>query len=156
MTVVQVSWSTLDKVIEAAKVSAALLFLYFVFDDLTGDRLFSNLVLEWHWGRLLSIAIAYFLAWKFFHDSLPEKPLWECLLWTFYGASVIALMVWAGYGTYTEDADPLFGGGTTVVDFVPTAIERDLVGSRVFIDLLLPALVGTYLARRRSPPDESP
>jgi len=135
--------------VEGAKVSAAPLFLYFVFNDLTGDRLFRNLVLEWHWGRFLTIAIAYFVARKFFDDyAVKQMPLWECLLWTFYGASVITLMLWAGYGTHTEDVDPLFGGGTTVVDFVPAAVERDLVEPRVFVDLLLSALVGTYLARR--------
>jgi hypothetical protein len=69
---------------------------------------------------------------------------------TFYGVTVIALMVWAGYGTHTEDADPLFGGGETVVDFVPPAVERDLIGSRIFVDLLLPALLGAYFARRKA------
>lgn len=157
MIVVQSSWSILDKAIEAVKIAAALLFLYLVFSDLTGDRLFRNLFLEWHWGRFLTIAIAYFVARKFFHGyTLREIPIWVCLLWTFYGATVIALMVWAGYGTHTEDADPLFGGGTTVVDFVPTAVERDLVGSRVFVDLLLPALLGTYLTRREDGGDPMP
>lgn len=137
-----------DHFVEAAKVCAAILFLFFAFNDLSGDLLFRNLLMEWHWGRFLTIALAYWFAKEFFQVSTQKMPLWKCLLCTFYGASVITLIVWAGFGTHIEDADPLFGGGTRVVDFVPTAIERDLVGSRLFVDILLPGLFGTYLARR--------
>jgi len=132
----QRSWSFFNSVIEAARVCAALFFLFPVFNDLSGDRLFQNLLIEWPWGRFVIIAVAYFLARTSFQNSLREIPLWKCLLWTFYGAAVIAIMVWAGfYGMHTEDANPY-------------GVEQDLVGSRLFVDLLFPALLGTYLARR--------
>ena len=48
---------------------------------------------------------------------------------------------WAGYGTHTEDADPLFGGGYTVVDFTPTNKQRsDHAGTT----LIPAALFGVY------------
>ena len=143
------TWTTADKVIEGVKIAAALFFLYVVFWNLPKQLLIHDLLLEWHWGRLLIVGIAYYVARKFFQDSTFQKnPLWQCILWTFYAACVISALVWAGYGTHTEDADPLFGGGTTVIDFVPTTTERNLVGATLFVRLFLPALLGTYLSRR--------
>jgi hypothetical protein len=144
----QQPWSVFDAVIEAIKIVAALFCLFFIFDNPSVNQLFHNVVFEWHWGRFLVIAIAYLASKKLAEDLLRHKPIWEYMLWVFYSATVIALVVWSGYGTHTEDADPLFGGGTTVVDFVPTEVERDLVGSRLFLDLLIPALLGAYLSSR--------
>jgi hypothetical protein len=138
--------------IETIKVCIALLLLYVVFHGLTAHQLFQKLVVEWHWGRLLLIALAYYLANSFFRQHIvSEMPVWKCLLWTFYGSTAIALMLGASYGTHTEDADPLFGGGDVIVDFDPTLVERGLYASQLFVDLLLPALLGTYLARRGLP-----
>ena len=56
----------------------------------------------------------------------------------------------AALGTHIEDADPLFWGGETFVDFVPTQFERDQVGAGLFFDLLLPALLGAYVSWRKN------
>ena len=149
--------SRLDIAIEAVKVGAGLVFLSVVFNDLTAPALVQNLFLDWHWGRFVTVAIAYYVSKRLFESGDNGKwPLWQCYLHVFYGACVLGLVVWAGYGTHVEDADPLFGGGTTVIDFVPSEIERDLVGSRVFFDVLMPALVGAYLAHRQAQPYPMP
>jgi hypothetical protein len=142
------SWTTLDIVVEVVKVAAALLFLYVVFDDLTPDQVFERTVFDWSWFRAGIIALAYFLSKKFFEHL--KALLWECWLYAFYGVCIITLMGWAGAGTHIEDADPLFGGGMEVVDFLPTDVEKDLAGSAVFVNLLVPALVGAYVARREA------
>ena len=140
-------WTTGDKVVEALKVSVAVIALFAMSQNLRLDQFLLSLALEWHWGRFAAVGIAYLVTRNLF-PSFRKMPLWHCLLWTFYGACILAVMSWANYGTYTEDADPLFGGGRTVVDFVPTEVERSLVGSRLFMDLLVPGLLGTYLSHR--------
>ena len=54
-----------------------------------------------------------------------------------------------GIHVHVEDADPLFGGGETIVDFVPTADERAHAGLSVFISVLVLGLHGTWHGRNR-------
>ena len=64
------------------------------------------------------------------------------------GALFLALYAWSGYGTHSEtddDGDPLYGrGGGIVQDFEPTSAQRNAHGVRLFIIVLIPALIGTY------------
>ena len=125
----QQSWNTTDIVVEAVKVSAALLFLFFVFNDLTGKQVLQNLVFDWHWSRFVIIVIAYFVSKSFVGEQLSDLPLWQCLLYVFYCACVLTVFVGAvRYQTHGE---------------------KDLLASRLFVDLLLPASAGAYLARRQ-------
>lgn len=139
---------TWDVVVEVIKVSAALLLLYPVFNDLSVVEVFDRVVLEWNWFRVGVIPVVYVLSKKFFEHL--EEPLWQRLIYAFYGAWIFTMIGWAGMGTHVEDADPLFGGGYEVIDFVPTDVERDLHGVAVFATVLVPALAGAYLARREA------
>lgn len=44
-------WTTGDKVVEALKVSVAVIALFAMSENLSLDQLLPNLALEWHWGR---------------------------------------------------------------------------------------------------------
>ena len=67
---------------------------------------------------------------------------------TFAIVSFLTLIAWSTYGTHTEDADPIYGGGDTVVDFDPTPAQRNWHGLRVFFFLAIPAFTGTYFGLR--------
>ena len=138
----------IETIIEVAKVGLGIFVLYFVFDDLDLIAFLKSVFLEWHWGRLGLIGIAYAISVTFFRDY--KGSLGECCLLVFYVACVLSVVSWATLGTHTEDADPLFGGGETVLDFVPTHYERDQVGAGLFFDLLLPALLGAYVGWRKN------
>ena len=138
-----------ETITECVKVSAALFFLYFVFDNLSLSMALDNLLFSWQWGRLIVVVIAFYVVNKMITGLWNSWGPVRSYLYTFYGVTIVVLMAWSGLGTYTEGADPLFGGGVEVVDFIPTEVERDLFGSRLFFDLLIPALVGTFLAGRR-------
>lgn len=63
---------------------------------------------------------------------------------TIAASSLFAGVLWANHGTHTEDADPLFGGGETVVDFIPTKQERNQHGLFVLIVIGGASLAGTH------------
>ena len=138
----------IETIIEVAKVGLGIFVLYFVFDDLDLIAFLKSVFVEWHWGRVVLIGITYALSVTFFDGF--KRGLGECWLLVFYGACVLSVLSWATLGTHIEDADPLFGGGETFVDFVPTHYERDQVGAGLFFDLLLPALLGAFVSWRKN------
>lgn len=138
----------IDIIIEVAKFGFGLLILYFVFDDLELIAFLKSVFVEWHWGRVVFIGLAYAFSVKFFEEF--KGSLGKCWLLVFYGACVLSVVSWATLGTHIEDADPLFGGGETFLDFVPTHYERDQVGAGLFFDFLLPALLGAYVSWRKN------
>ena len=71
----------------------------------------------------------------------------------YFGVSVLTLLGWAGYGTHTEDADPLFGGGYTVVDSTPSNKQRSDHAGTIFLSLIPAALFGVY--RGQNNPDRN-
>jgi hypothetical protein len=72
------------------------------------------------------------------------KPKWINYLAILGVIAIVSLICWSSYGTHTENADPLYGGGDTVVDFEPTDNERNEHGLTLFISLSIPALYGIY------------
>lgn len=84
----------------------------------------------------------YYVAKLFFSSTLHEKI--GNYSKGLGAAFVIAIISWSSYGTHKEDADPLYGGGYTVVDFVPTKKERNEHGLFVFFITLIPIWYGTY------------
>lgn len=56
----------------------------------------------------------------------------------------LSLVMWSSYGSHTEDADPLRGGGDVVTDFEPSDKERNEYGLTMFFVLTIPALFGVY------------
>jgi hypothetical protein len=87
------------------------------------------------------MALAYY-AGKFFSCFYSKR--WANYLIVYFGISVLTLIGWAGYGTHTEDADPLFGGGYTVADFTPTNKQRSDHAGTIFFSLIPAALFGVY------------
>lgn len=123
--------------------AGALFCLYFVLDDLNWQLFVRHILLDWHWGRPVMIILAYLAARTVFGE-IVRGPHWQCFLYAFYGVSVFTLLAWATLGTHIEGGDPLFGGGQTVTDHVPTDIERDIAGASILLFIGLPALVGTW------------
>jgi hypothetical protein len=87
------------------------------------------------------MGISYYLGR---HFSCLYKKRWANYFAVYMGVTIITVLGWASYGTHTEDADPLFGGGTTVVDFDPTKRDRSNHAGRIFFGLLPAALLGVY------------
>jgi hypothetical protein len=56
-----------------------------------------------------------------------------------------------GLGTHTEDADPLYGGGETVVDYEVSDKERFEYGISIFLELTIPSLIGLYAGYASTP-----
>jgi len=71
---------------------------------------------------------------------------------TLFGAAVVLALAFAGsYGTHSEDADPVRGGGRTVVDFVPTTEERAEQGLVALLVLVIPSFLGLAAGHERLP-----
>jgi len=98
-------------------------------------------------GKGLIVIAAYHAG---HHLGLEDKTKWYNYVAVLAVAALISLGCWAGYGTHTEDADPLYGGGETVVDFEPSDKERNEYGLTIFFALSIPALYGVY--RRQEEP----
>lgn len=73
-------------------------------------------------------------------------------------AVLLGLYAASGLGTHAErhdagEDDPLFGRSATVtvVDYEPTAAQRQVAGLRALLILAIPGLVGVYRAGRLQP-----
>jgi hypothetical protein len=78
------------------------------------------------------------------HMGTKYKPNWVNYFAVLGGIAFFSLIAWSFYGTHTEDADPLYGGGEIVIDFNPTDKERNEYGLTLFFSLSIPALYGVY------------
>lgn len=107
------------------------------------------------------VYLAYQMAYVTSSNALKEckrEPRWfDFLRHIAWCAGTCLLIAWAakeGYGTHIEDADPIWGGGTTVSDFVPTEQEKSDYGAGVLFNTLFPALLAVrnaiVQARRRN------
>ncbi len=65
----------------------------------------------------------------------------------------ITVLYWVGLGMHTEGADPYFGGGEIIVDFIPSLEERDDHALTIFLSLLIPAIYGVYKANKKTRPE---
>lgn len=68
-----------------------------------------------------------------------------------FWVAVVSLVIWASYGTHTEDGDPLRGGGEVVTDFEPTDKERNEYGVETFFVLGIPSMVAVYKTYKKNP-----
>jgi hypothetical protein len=96
--------------------------------------------------RIWLVYIAFNMA-RHFAGTGSASPA-RAYLWTIGVPAFLALMAWSTYGTHTEEADPLYGGGDVVQDFEPTPRQRNHHGMRVFFYFSIPALAGTYIGLR--------
>jgi hypothetical protein len=67
--------------------------------------------------------------------------------------AVVGFFAWGGYGTHTE------GEGEDryeAVDFVPTPKQRNTHGAKVFLAVLMPALLGVYRGFELKPEEFPP
>jgi hypothetical protein len=99
-------------------------------------------------GKALIVIVAYLAGhWV----GLRDKAKWYNYVAVLGVVALISLGLWATYGTHTEDADPLFGGGETVVDFEPSDKQRNEHGLTMFFVLSIPALYGVYRRQKEEP-----
>ena len=130
---------------EVVKVGALVWFLFVAFSDAAlPDAIWTPV------SALLKagIVVVAYMAGRHFAKTYQEG--WRNYLLAFYAAGVLALVIWARFGTHVEDADPIYGGGETVVDFAPTVAQRSNRAFTIFVTLLIPALWGMYKERKAS------
>ena len=99
-------------------------------------------------ARLISavVIVAAYYCGRYFSEFHTAK--WKNYSLVLGAVAVLSLLAWSSYGTHIDDADPIFGGGTEVVDFEPTDRERNEHGMKVLLTLAIPALYGLYQGRR--------
>lgn len=80
--------------------------------------------------------------------SLSLTPIlyFKALFW----CAVVAGLCAYSMGSHYEDVDPLFGGGTKVIDYAPTTEERAESFWWLFLILTLSSLCGIHKAREYS------
>jgi hypothetical protein len=130
-------------IIEIIKVSLLVFFLYIAFKDANFPDAFWKPV-----QGLLKVGLillAYFLGR---HFATTYEEGWENYLLVLYSIGVLTLIAWAGLGSHVENADPLFGGGEEVIDFIPKPGERSDHAINIFITFLIPAIYGVYKKRK--------
>ena len=138
------STSRTDIFVEVVKVLVLSWFLYYAFNDATFPK-----VLWKPAGTLLKgglIAVAYLAGHRC--GRLYKKALKSYLI-VFYCVGILTLISWAGLGTHTEGGDPYLGGGREIVDFIPSADEKDNHALTIFLTLLIPAIYGVYKANKK-------
>jgi hypothetical protein len=131
--------SKIDVGLEIVKVCALPWFLFYAFNDASFPAAVWKPL-----SALLKAGIVVFAYLAGRHFATTYEEGWRNYLLVFYTVGVITVVSWAGLGTHTEGADPLFGGGETFVDFIPKPGERDDHAVRIFLTLLIPALYGMH------------
>ena len=96
--------------------------------------------------RVLVACVAFALARGVAADS--KCPKYRAYLYALGASAFLALMSWQNYGTHTEDADPVYGGGAEVVDFEPTCAQRDQHGLFMFTVLSAISVTGVFVGLR--------
>jgi len=128
---------------EAFKIVLACFFLYLAFMHTTISEPLMKATREL--GSALLIVLAYALGRRF---SSRYEEWWKNYLLVFVGISAVTVIYWAGIGTHMENGDPMYGGGDTVVDFIPTNSQRSNLAVEFFVTYLVASTVGVYSARR--------
>jgi hypothetical protein len=89
-----------------------------------------------------------YLAGKSFVQVSPTPQSWlgelKLYLISVGVCALVAGVLGAELGTHKEDVDPMFGGGETVEDYVPTPEQRSRHGLVVFLCLVIPAVYGIH------------
>lgn len=132
----------IETAIEVIKVGVLVAFLYVAFREASFPAA--------AWKPLATLLKGGLVVGAYFagqHFATTYKEGWKNYLVVFYGIGILTLISWAGLGQHVEDADPVFGGGEVVQDFVPTAVERANHAINIFVVLLVPALIGMYRKR---------
>jgi hypothetical protein len=64
----------------------------------------------------------------------------------------VGIILWSLYGTHyeAEDSDPIHGIGEWVTDFDPTMKQRNEIGLKIFVILLIPVWFGVSKAHSRA------
>ena len=64
-------------------------------------------------------------------------------------AGVLSFIIRDSLGTHLEGNDPRTGDGEVVVDYVPTEKQKNELGLKVFLGILIPSLGGVYAGLRQ-------
>jgi hypothetical protein len=95
----------------------------------------------------LFIAYAFFAGARRASSECHRSKLQVCLC-AIALSGALAFFSWTNYGTHVEDADPVFGGGTEVVDFEPTGAERNRHAVEIFAIASALTLTGSFVGLR--------
>ncbi|MAE50737.1 MAG: hypothetical protein CMH27_02900 [Micavibrio sp.] len=98
--------------------------------------------------RITREYMSFFLTKDVTSKSQSSTPV-LCLKALSYCAAIAAISAYS-MGMHYEDADPLFGGGTRVVDYVPSDQDRAERFWWVFLILAPSAVYGIHKAREFS------
>lgn len=98
-------------------------------------------------GSWVGVYITYHFTYHYHRANFTKQPaVWNgsryviCII-----ACAFIGWIWAlELGTHVEDADPLYGGGNVVQDFIPTEAQQVQHGLTVFLGTLVPALLGLH------------
>lgn len=132
----------IDIGIEIVKVSALAWFLYYAFNGASLPAALWKPV-----TALLKAGLVVLVYLAGHHFATTYEEGWKNYLLVLYGVGILTIISWAGLGTHVEDADPLFGGGETVIDFIPKPGERGDHAINIFLTLLVPTIYGVYKKR---------
>ena len=95
---------------------------------------------------LLRLLVAYLVFAVARHSAVDSKcPKYKAYLYALGASAFFAWMSWKHYGTHVEDADPVWGGGTEVIDFEPSDAERNRQGLFMFTVLSALSVTGVFL-----------
>lgn len=78
-----------------------------------------------------------------------KSPRWREALSLLGVIAIFSAILGSSLGTHTEDADPLYGGGETVIDFQTTEKQQLEYALTMFITLSISALYGLYGGREK-------
>jgi hypothetical protein len=93
--------------------------------------------------KIIPILVAFHIGYSWNEvqkDILPKFRL-LALLGTI---ALFSFVLGTSLGRHTEDGDPLYGGGYTVVDFQTTENQKYEHALKMFIIFSIPALYGFY------------
>ena len=98
-----------------------------------------------HLGKAVIVIGAFYFGR---HMGKTYKEKWKNYSVVLGFILLLSFTMWSSYGTHTEDADPLRGGGEVITDFEPTDTERNEYGLTMFFVLLIPAILGVYKGQK--------
>lgn len=78
-----------------------------------------------------------------------KGPRIKAYAWALAVSVGLAAVAWGTYGSHTENADPIFGGGEVVADFEPSAVQSLRYATFVFVVVGVASLAGTHIGLRQ-------
>jgi len=135
-------------------VGAGLLYLHGTLDAWRRVRYSSILFSLSRYATVGACAFAIYHFARLVAGAKPPGKSWLWPLWRYLrcvlASGAIGFFISATLGTHMEDANPPRGGGEVVANYTPSDVQGATVALKIFIGVLLPGLVGTYVGIREA------